>query len=139
MSRGNVCRVSSCEDLGKYVEWCDFHYRRFKKGIPLDAPRRVRPTGEWGAWSRDSSSGYVYRTNRTTGRKQHQHRFVMEQSLGRALRDGENVHHKNGQRDDNRLSNLELWSTKQPPGQRVEDKTAWAIEWLRMYKPGALA
>lgn len=52
-----------------------------------------------------------------------QHRYIMEQKLGRFLDPHERVHHKNGKRDDNRLENLELWSVdrKDPPGQRVED------------------
>ena len=34
---------------------------------------------------------------------------------------------------DNRIENLELWTVHQPKGQRVEEKIAWAKEFLEQY------
>ena len=75
-----------------------------------------------------NSRGYVY-----------EHVLVMSEFLGRLVEKGESVHHLNGVRDDNRIENLELWSSSHPSGQRITDKVAWAKEILSKYAPEALA
>ncbi len=50
-----------------------------------------------------------------------EHILVMEQVLGRYLFPNERVHHRNGQRNDNRPENLELWKMKDPPAVRASD------------------
>lgn len=51
-----------------------------------------------------------------------EHRLVMENVEKRFLKPHEQVHHRNGDRADNRPENLELWQTHQPPGQRVHEQ-----------------
>ena len=73
-----------------------------------------------------NSGGYIVQF--VDGKKQLAHRFVMAQILGRALESWENVHHKNGIRDDNRPENLELWVIPQTSGRRAVDLAEWVVE-----------
>src|SRR5690606_38479916 len=129
------CTFEGCEEPQRVKKLCNAHYAQMNRGVPLTP---YTPRGR-GIWSRGSlSNGYriLHRTLPDgTRESKPEHRLVMEEHLGRPLEEDETVHHKNGIRDDNRLENLELWSSMHPYGQRVEDKVAWAAQILERYAP----
>lgn len=110
---------------------------RKKLGLSTDLSisyKRARNMDKW----KSISNGYIVigRPNHPNARKSgmmFEHVFVMSEYLKRPLAKHENVHHKNGLRYDNRIENLELWSSSQPSGQRVEDKIQWCMEFLDQY------
>lgn len=131
-NRGRACIVDGCDGEQKARSLCDMHYRRLRKHGTTDDIETVRAERYINAY------GYalVYMPDHPNSGSRGlilEHRLVVSRLIGRPLRPEENVHHKNGVRDDNRPENLELWSTSQPQGQRAGDLVAWAKEVLRLY------
>lgn len=128
------CLNDGCDRKQYARKFCTKHHR--------EALRETGPLYRSGTTKRINAAGYVtvrFGANSSDPRRIFlEHRLVMETHLGRKLTEGENVHHINGVRDDNRIENLELWNTSQPSGQRVQDKVKWAIELLDKYHPDAL-
>lgn len=132
LRRSKTCVVAECERVARSLNMCSRHYWSYHKyGDPLVSKKRGSPNRARGSGSY-SADGYFYRCH-GDGRRIGEHRFVMEQKLGRKLLSDETVHHLNGVRSDNRPGNLELWSTRHPKGQRVSDKIAWCLEFLSRY------
>lgn len=131
-----VCRVAGCSRVAMTAAHRPMHRDRIKRTGEVGPAQPLRR--EWGtgtAWA-ISYEGYMVRAISVNGKRVtiKQHRTVMEEYLGRPLVGIENVHHLNGDRADNRIENLELWSRSQPPGQRVADKLAWAHELIAFYE-----
>lgn len=76
----------------------------------------IRSTGRYRRTLNIPSNGWIHQGVRwisVNGKEMLEHRYIMEQILGRTLQPDEVVHHKNKDRLDNRPENLELMTRSQ--------------------------
>lgn len=123
------CSFEGCTRLGNRKGYCTTHYGQFRR------TGEVWPIGNRGL-RRPNGSGALhegYVRFKINGKHVLEHTLIMEKHLGRKLFSWENVHHLNGQRDDNRIENLELWCKPPTKGVRVKDRIKDSVEFLESY------
>lgn len=150
--KGNVERAdcSVCGKPARCSGLCKTHYDQRVRGETPHLVKDRYPRGEGhvttNGYRKVPAEGHP-NADKTGGILEH--RLLMSRALGRPLSENETAHHRDGQRTNNSIGpcyakrecdcpgnprhNLELWSTKQPKGQRVADKVACAREILALY------
>jgi len=138
-----TCRIEGCEDTRLIARSLICNKHRYKKRMTgtydnmeewystRAAEQQANKSNQLPKGQHMDMAGYVRKY--VAGKQVFYHRWLMEQELGRPLTKDESVHHINGNRTDNRIENLELWSRYQPTGQRVADKLAYAREIIALY------
>lgn len=96
-SSDKICSIPECNEKHCAKGYCYLHYRRFlQHGDPR---KRLTNIGF-------TITGKGYKLLTINGKTIPEHRHFMEQKLNRKLKPNEDVHHINGDKLDNRLSNL---------------------------------
>lgn len=109
-----ACKISGCERVAKTIGLCKGHNLRLSKYGDVQADKPFRGSEN----RRINKGGYVMirvpqGTPGATGpKKTHmlEHRYIVQEAVGRPLRRNETVHHRDGNRQNNSPENLELRS-----------------------------
>jgi hypothetical protein len=112
-----TCTFEGCSNKHRARGLCSSHLDQLARGgyVWIRCPEPGHPNAK-------SKRGWIA-----------EHVWVMSQMLGRPIRRGESVHHRNNIKHDNRPENLELWHIHQPRGASVEDTVRWARWFLAQY------
>jgi hypothetical protein len=134
------CKWESCNRKAIAKGYCDNHYQQLRRGEDLRDLREVN-SPEWGSGRIVGGYHHIYRPDHPNANGDGYvatNRFVMSEHLGRALLSQETVHHKDLNKLNNDIDNLELWASIHPKGARVSDLVEYAESLLRLYAPEKL-
>ncbi|KKN70066.1 hypothetical protein LCGC14_0435130 [marine sediment metagenome] len=96
------CKMNKCNNLATRRKLCEKHYMRWHRWGSPNITHRA-----------STGSGYIckvygYKIITINGHQVREHRYLMEQHLGRPLTDSEETHHINGNKIDNRIKNMKI-------------------------------
>lgn len=102
-----ICKIRKCNKKSSGLGYCPMHYARFKgyTKVKLNLPHQRPNHGSGKIIDKDG-----YSQIRINDKYRREHRFIMENHLGRKLLRNEAVHHINKDKLDNRIENLEVIS-----------------------------
>lgn len=131
--RDGCCSVDGCENDVQGRGLCSKHRQRDLIYGDTGVNYRSNPVG-----AKKERNGYVeitlskddpfYCMTRKHGNSAPEHRIVMARHLGRPLTRNESVHHIDGNRKNNKLSNLQLRKRYHGPGQRYQCNDCGSID-----------
>lgn len=94
-----TCSVDGCQSSVTARGLCNAHYKQFRRNGSLERKNR-----EWGTGSIHPVTGRIYVFHQ--GRLRFQHVVIAEKALGRPLPEGAQVHHVDGNPQNNHPTNL---------------------------------
>jgi hypothetical protein len=132
---GKHCEIEGCNRLSDTEGLCPKHfYHKRRHGDPLHCSKKFVfgdkkiNHGGYTLIKIDEKDSF-YKNDLWVM----EHRYLMSKHIGRLLFEHENVHHKNGNKQDNRIENLELWSSSHPCGQKPRDLLIYAKSIIETY------
>lgn len=113
------CKIGYCQRPMFVRGWCKGHYLKWwKYGNPLVNNNKL-----------DNGSGTItkkgYRLITINGKRVYEHRYLLENKIGRKLSKEEHTHHKDHNKLNNLLENLEVIDIKEHGS--IEGKTSRGI------------
>jgi hypothetical protein len=100
-----ICKVENCGRKYSAKGFCVRHYYYWKRnGVP-ETKKTIR---KWKLRGQGFINMYGYRNLWKNGKKVLEHRWIMQNHLGRELKTSEHIHHINENKLDNRIETLKI-------------------------------